>query len=172
MTVTVSKKIPVRKLLEDAGVTLVSKKDSRLMNVLSWLLPWRYAFMNRMWTTVSSRRIHAPAWVDVTGNIEPYRSVILHELVHVAQFKRWGFLMGLGYLFPLVPIPCAYWRWKFEREAYLVQIRDFGRDIDETVDTLWWSYAWLWPKPLMRAWFRREAAKPDPTLSSTGADAG
>src|SRR5262249_12017322 len=51
-------------------------------------------------------------------------SVLRHELVHVAQFERWGFL-GMVLLYGLLPLPLglAYGRARLEWEAYRETLR-------------------------------------------------
>jgi hypothetical protein len=145
--------VAVRAAIDAAGATLRSKRGSPLMAVLSYLFPWRAWFLRSAWTTIG-RTIYAPVWVDVEGNLEPYRTIIGHELVHVAQWRRWWVLLWLGYLLLPLPVGLAWCRWAAEREACLVQLRA-GADIDAIVDVLWRRYGWPWPRCLMRRWFRR-----------------
>lgn len=146
----------IRAGLKAAGATLRSKKGSTLINVLSYLLPWRSWFL-RTWTTIG-RTIYAPTHVDIAGPLHPYATTIAHELVHVAQWRRFWAFLWLGYILLPLPVLFAWCRWAAEREAYLVDIRA-GRSVDDVVNTLWRSYGWPWPKPLMRRWFVKELSK-------------
>lgn len=148
---------PVRAALASAGARLRSKRGSALMALLSLLLPWRAWFLRHAWTTIG-RTIYAPVWVDVAGPIGAYREIIEHELVHVAQWRRWWILFPLSYLLLPLPIGMAWCRWRWEREAYLVQIRA-GATVDAVVDTLWRRYGWPWPRAWMRRWFWRALAQ-------------
>lgn len=83
-----------------------------------------------------------------------------HETVHLNQFARYGVLLTslLYLLFPL-PIGLAYFRYKFERDAYLaghLYARSLGweRDIESYVTLLSGpAYLWAWPASWVRKWF-------------------
>lgn len=57
-------------------------------------------------------------------------AILEHEAVHVGQFRRFGFgsawlgVLPMFFLYVLLPVPIgfAYFRWRFEREAYAVGI--------------------------------------------------
>ena len=62
-------------------------------------------------------------------------------------------------LLPL-PVGLAWFRWRWEREAYLPEVlaaADCEREqvIERICQSLWWGYAWPWPREWMREWFRR-----------------
>lgn len=81
--------------------------------------------------------------------------LIKHESIHVEQQRRLGFWLFLAiYLLWPMPVLFAWGRWRLEREAYLVDIATKRLTIDDAVNVLWARYAWPWPKPLMRRWFR------------------
>lgn len=155
----------IRVILQRERVQVVNKRNSRLMRFLGWLFALvNYDFMGRAWTTVSHKRIYAPVRVDVDGDLEPHRSSLEHELVHIRQFRwisfpllafLWRIIFRIGYVFAPVPVLFAAWRWFAERPAYLLQIERHGREVDEVVDTLWRVYAFPWPKEWMRAWFNK-----------------
>jgi len=109
-------------------------------------------FVSHYWTTLG-RTIWYPTTVD-----DPYRYVTLirHECVHVSQWRKWNVLFWLTYLMLPLPIGLAWFRWRWEREAMLVNIRaayDPAREIERCVNALWREYAWTWPKKRMRKWF-------------------
>lgn len=80
-----------------------------------------------------------------------------HEMVHVDQWERLGFLPFLCLYF-LVPLPVLFsGRWFIEREAYLVELK-YGVPVDRIVEELWTGYTWPWPKALMRRWFQEKVA--------------
>lgn len=146
-----------------SGVRFVTKKDSLLMRLIGFLLsPFNPRFLSSYWTTIG-RTIYVP-WrsADVLEDmgspqwVRKNRRVIAHELVHVAQFERWGLLvMALLYLGPspfvailapvllvlgvpwfvllavfvlLAPLSVglAWGRWRVEREAYLSDMESLG----------------------------------------------
>lgn len=131
-------------------------------------------------------------WVGVPWDWELYSeygraATIEHETVHVKQCRRCGFgnvylgilPFSLLYIFAPLPIGLAWFRWRFEREAYAHGIRfalarhddpsdgRFGSEarsyywsflIDQAVDQLTGgAYAWTWPfRGSVRAYFERE----------------
>jgi hypothetical protein len=142
--------------LSDQRVRLLAKRDSRLMRVLAALLRLvgTRGFNERFWTTLG-RTIYYPTSVR-----DPYAhpDILAHELVHVQQWKRWGVFLWISYVLLPLPIGLAWFRFRWEREAYLVQIAaaaDREREIDRIVDVLWFGYARPWPRSWMRRWFRR-----------------
>lgn len=139
--------------LEEAGVRLVCKDQSRLMGTIGILLRFvgNPRFMDGFWTTLG-RTIYYPR-----GLTQPERcaTILRHELVHVRQFERYGVLL-MGILYLLVPLPFgfSYFRWRFEREAYLVNLAAGERPSD-LAHRLWTGYGWPWPKTWMERWFER-----------------
>jgi hypothetical protein len=114
-----------------------------------WFVPDNY------WITIKDT-IYYP-----TGFKEPEKrlDIIEHEAVHPPQWKKYG-TFGFIVLYLLIPVPFffAYFRYKIEREAYLVNIIRGDWTIEEVVDALWSGYCWSWPKPLMRKWFKKQTA--------------
>ncbi len=174
------------KVLEDAiahmkshGGRIVEKKGF-FWNFLHYVimvltLGRNRSFLKGYYTTIGP-------WVGVPTNWDDWpevsrAAVIRHETVHVQQCKRMGFgnvyvgLIPFSLLYLLVPFPIgfAWFRWRFEREAYAVGIRvalslpivredDRERQIDHVVEQLTsGSYAWtatIWPgKKRVRKWF-------------------
>ncbi len=103
-------------------------------------------------------------------------AVLEHELIHVKQCAKFGLgsaivglpLYTLFYLLLPLPIGLAYFRWRFEREAYAhginvrIKIEPHRRQdkIDSAVKQLTTGlYGWTWPfKKYVRAWFERNVA--------------
>jgi hypothetical protein len=141
--------------LTEQRVVLTSKAASPLMRVCGWLL-WllgNRSFVERYWTTLG-RTIYYPGCVT-----DPlaHPVVLEHELVHVRQWERWGVLLWISYLLLPLPIGLCWFRFRWEREAYLVELRhaaDPERELERIVDALWLGYAFPWPRPWMRRWFR------------------
>lgn len=151
------------------GIVVVTKDESRLMQLIAWLLrPVNPDFMTAYWTTPWDT-IFAPVGTDVTAPDfeERHAGVLKHEMVHVRQFRRIGpVAYWLLYLFFPLPIFFAWGRYRFEREAYLTQVlaanpgSDRDAQIEWVVGLLGGSpYLWAWPKAWIRAWFKTQAAR-------------
>ena len=143
-------------------VRLVPKHGSRSMRAAALLLRviGSRGFMERYWTTVG-RTVYYPSCVR-----DPYAhpDVLAHELVHVRQWERWGVLLWASYLLLPLPFGLAWFRWRWEREAYLAQIEhaeDRAREIERVVNALWFGYGRPWPRAWMRRWFERAAQHRD-----------
>lgn len=146
--------------LRERGVTVKTKDKSRLMRLIGVVLGLFGLDFNRFWTTIGPRTIYAPVGTRLTaGELQRQRVIIEHELVHIGQARRWPGWFQLSYLLLPLPFGLAYFRWVWERRAYLVDIRAGRLSIEEVVDTLWASYGWCWPRPLMRRWFEREVSR-------------
>jgi len=115
-------------------------------------------FLEEYWITLG-RTVHYPASVR-----DPYQhpQVIEHELVHVRQWERWGVLLWISYLFLPLPFGLAWFRWRWEREAYLGDLErrldpaERALAVDEVVESLWVGYGWPWPRRWMKRWFERQ----------------
>jgi len=135
------------------GARLVNKRNSKFMWVLSKLLFFNKHFMTHYWTTIG-RTIYPPTTV-----IDPwkYHDTIYHELEHVDQWAKWTVLFWLSYLLLPLPIGFAWFRWKWERDGYLHNIRA-GDEIEPIIQVLGSAgYGWCWPKKWMREWFEENA---------------
>lgn len=126
---------------------------------------WLTRFLNlfggkNFWTTIGST-IYYP------DNLDPnkFPEVIEHEKTHIAQYKKLTAPLFL-FLYVLIPLPIffAYFRWKFEREAYLVEAKLYLAEkrtnvnelVENMVQTMWAGYVFPWPKSLMRKWFLKQ----------------
>lgn len=143
--------------LQGLGVMVRDKRDSVLMQLIGamfFLLGKRRWFLDATWTTIGPRTIWAPRGTPL-DRLDRYEDIVRHELVHIAQARRWPILWQLGYLL-LLPAGLAYVRWRSERAAYLVQIRMGTRTVEDVVKTLGGiGYLWCWPRPWMRRWFAK-----------------
>lgn len=138
-------------------VEVVRKDKSWLMRAIGFFLgAW---FMERAWTTISPWRIYYPTTLDSfwVGRSPAEGLVIEHESVHIRQARRWPVLWQLSYLLAPVPVLLAWFRWRWEREAYLVQLYASAATPAELAETLWRRYAWPWPKAWMVRWFDERA---------------
>ena len=102
--------------------------------------------------------------------IEDRWATLRHELVHVRQFERWGVLMAMAYLLLPLPLGLAWFRMRFEREAYEETLRAHfelgGRAAVEKLRAhvvaqfTSGAYGWMWPFPRAVArWFDRVVAE-------------
>ena len=72
--------------------------------------------------------------------------------------SAWWGVAGAAVLLPL-SIGLAYFRWRIERVAYMIQVRaawQRPKAIEHIVGVLWTGYLWSWPRSWMRRWFERE----------------
>jgi hypothetical protein len=101
--------------------------------------------------------------------IEDRYATLRHELVHVRQFERWGVVMAVAYLLLPLPLGLAWFRMRFEREAYEETLRTWhelgGRAAVERLrehvisQFTSGSYGWMWPfRRTMERWFDSFAA--------------
>jgi hypothetical protein len=113
---------------------------------------WSWVGLGDVWTTVG-RTIYFPRPQWVSRRL----ATVEHEIVHVEQWRKWGPLLWLTYLLGLpLPIGLAWFRYRWEREAYLVQL-DAGASPEDIVDVLCGPlYLWCWPKPWALRWFRAQ----------------
>ena len=142
------------------GVKIIRKDHSWLMRLIGTIMGWfNVDFMGSAWTTISRHRIYAstrtPESIEQHENLEQWERVIRHELVHIRQVKKYKWFWQFSYLFLYFPVGLAWFRWRWEREAYLESdIRQFGRDPDEVADLLTKMYFHPWPNAWMKRWFK------------------
>lgn len=149
---------------------LVAKSDSRLMKVIDRFLKiitfgTQKYFMLTYTSTIGCTVYFAKNW----ANIPDYRKerCLRHERVHMRQAKKWTpFLYAILYLFVPLPVCFAWFRMKFEMEAYTETMRcvclQEGREalLDPkfkmyvTIQFLEGRYFWMWPfKGYINRWF-------------------
>ena len=137
------------------------KSKSTLMRVINVFLRvitfgQMKTFMSSFTTTLGETIYTPEKWSSIP---EASRvRVLLHELVHMRQKKRYTFvLFAYLYLFFPFPVGLAYFRMKFEREAYEVSMRDVAEShgikalkeprYREAMISHFTSaqYFWMWP---------------------------
>jgi hypothetical protein len=104
-------------------------------------------------TTTIGRLVAFPEGTDLYHATKRDLLVLMHERRHVLQFDKYGLLlMSLLYLFVPLPIGLAYFRYKFEMEAYRDEYR-YAQANGWDVDPDWFlqnlcgaPYLWAWPK--------------------------
>lgn len=107
--------------------SVAMKRDSRLMKIISVVLTVvtlgsMRTFMTDFITTIGNTVYVPDDWYQ--GDDVPRMIVLRHERVHMRQKKQYGMvLFSLMYLLFPLPGGLAYFRTKFEREAYAETIR-------------------------------------------------
>lgn len=124
-----------------------STTATKIRRKTRWWGPFRHT-----WTTIG-HTIYAPA--DCYDPLDDYVS-LEHELVHVEQWNRYGIWFWISYLFLPIPFGLAWFRWRWEREAYSTELIYWWTP-EQIVDVLASrTYLWPWPKKKMLAWFQKE----------------
>ncbi len=124
-------------------------------------------YMTRYHTVIADTLYVPEAW----HSMDDVARVILlrHERVHLRQRRRYGFLpFATLYLVPFFPLGLAYWRARFEWEAYRETLRataelrglpalDDGALRQEIVRRfVSGDYGWMWPfSRTIERWFDR-----------------
>jgi hypothetical protein len=146
---------------EIPGFRIVRKDESRLHRFIHrFLIVVTFGGM-REYLTSYQTTIGRTVWVTSDwDDRDPRRRYVTlrHEAVHLRQFRRWT-LPGMALLYVLLPLPLglAWFRARFEMEAYADTIRataevfgpEAARDpelraeiIEEFTGP---SYGWMWP---------------------------
>ena len=147
--------------VEFPGFRIVSKASSPTQRAIHWALVVLTLGQNRAYldgyhTTIGRRIYVTGSWESMSRD---QRWLLLrHERVHLGQFRRYT-LVGMALLYLLVPLPfgLAYFRARFEREAYAETIRGsaelhgpahvrepgFREGILEQFTGP--AYGWMWP---------------------------
>lgn len=138
----------------------VNKSDSNLMKAISWFLLMlsfgkNTSFMEHFTTTIGYTMYVPNGWDTWTE--QSRLAVLRHEHVHMGQARSCGvFWYSFLYLFVFFPIGLAYWRMRFERQAYVETLRayrDYGFSFDDARKQAICAYftgpayGWMWPFP-------------------------
>jgi hypothetical protein len=125
------------------------------------------SYLESFQTTIGNTIYVTPDW-DLLS-VEQRYVTLRHEAVHLRQFRRWT-LPGMAICYVLLPLPLglAWFRARFEKEAYAESVRAaqdvWGRDyvrqpgfrnsiIDQFLSA---SYGWMWPfRGSMLRWYNR-----------------
>ena len=157
---------------EIPGFRIVRKDQSRLHRAIDIAL--RIATFGRMRDYLDSYQTTIRRTIYVTSDWDTWdpdrRYVTLrHEAVHLRQFRKWTLpVMALLYIFLPLPMGLAYFRARFEMEAYEESIRaaaevwgpgvpsgtEFRTHVVEQF--LGPSYGWMWPfRRHIERWYDR-----------------
>ncbi len=106
---------------------ILKKEDSRLMKLVDVLLKIiTVGQMNTFLTgfiTTMGNKVYIPAsWQDL--NLVNKIEILRHERIHMRQSKKYGrFIFSFLYLMAPLPVGLAFFRRKFEMEAYEESMR-------------------------------------------------
>jgi len=158
----VRKEFPNFKVMQKANSSLMKAIDIFLKVITFWKMK---DFMQSFITTVG-----VTVYVPGTWNKRPAQSrmaVLRHERIHMRQAKKYTRpLFSFLYLFFPLPIGLAYFRMKFEKEAYEETLRAlkeyygiesianvrFRDDLIKHFTTA--EYYWMWPfKKSLEKWY-------------------
>jgi hypothetical protein len=108
---------------------LIEKKDSAFMKALDIGLKiitfWQMTTFMTKFTTTVGYKVYTPVDWDQHDRV----SVLKHEAVHMRQMRRDGRVwMWFSYMFLWFPCVFAYFRKKYEQEAYEVTIRHRAKE--------------------------------------------
>ncbi|MCP4446421.1 MAG: hypothetical protein GY811_13910 [Myxococcales bacterium] len=118
--------------------------------------------------TTLGQRIYVPDHWEESSEDSRYVT-LCHERIHMRQFRKFTW-PGMTLLYLLVPLPMglAYFRARFEMEAYAESVRaaaevwgpDYVRDADYRDHVLSQfmgaSYGWMWPfRKRLERWYQR-----------------
>lgn len=154
----------------------VTSKDQQwkpLWKVIHWFLKIltfgkQDEFYEKFTTTIGKTVFFPAGWKFEEATVSNCIT-LRHEGRHVQQFLKWGlgneylgiFIVGLFYLFVPLPVCFAWFRYKFEREAYKISYYatlelGYEPNIEHYVDLLTGpQYLWTWIfKKKVRAWFK------------------
>ena len=128
----------------DKDYKIKYKNESLLMKILGFITkPFCPKFMTTYTTTVG-KTIYLPTKFESFA--KRYQiMIIMNEKKHIEQYKKYFPFYGLMYLFLPFPILFAYFRLKFECEAYAINIDAKLITYDEVIESLSGpTYFWTW----------------------------
>ena len=165
--------LTVQILKEFPDFRTINKSDSRLMKVIDRVL--RIITLGKMSTymtgfiTTMGTTVYVPdSWDSMSETSK--MTVLRHERVHMRQARRYGRLwFSLLYLLVPLPLGLAWFRAKFEMEAYeeslAAMLEYYGADSlgpksrtqDNTIRHFMSAeYFWMWPfRGYMDRWYTR-----------------
>lgn len=150
---------------------IIKKTDSRFMKFINIFLyvssfGKMKTFMNSFITTIGTTVYVPDSWDD--RSVSSKAITMRHERVHMRQARDFGRIaFSLLYLFFPVPLVFAYFRMKFEKEAYEESLKAayeyygtklFTQALKDDIVQHFTSaeYMWMWPwKKSMEEWYDR-----------------
>jgi hypothetical protein len=157
---------------EVPGFRVMKKSASRMHRAIHWGLVavtfgQMRSYLGSFHTTIGKTVYVTDDWDDRSA-LDRYVTM-RHEAVHLRQFRRWT-LPGMALLYVFLPLPLglAYFRARFEKEAYAETIRAtaeaYGmervrdrRFRDQIIGQFTGpSYGWMWPfRRSLERWYDR-----------------
>jgi hypothetical protein len=155
---------------EFPGFRIIPKASSRTQQLIHRLVAvvtfgGNRSYLDGYHTTIGRRIYVTSGWDQMSRD---RRWLLLrHERVHMRQFRRFTF-PGMTLLYLLIPLPVglAYFRARFEKEAYaetirgsaelygVGHVRDPAFRADIIVEFTGPSYGWMWPfRGAMERWY-------------------
>jgi len=161
--------------LPERGVKIAYKSQFWVFKVLAWLLKvatfGKLSTFNTEFITTIGHTIYVPDDYEQYDAIDKV-AILRHELTHVSDFEKYGVVgFSLFYLLLYFPIGLAYFRYKFERTAYINEFKvtlkyfpTYSKDAlaQELADTMASAdYLWCWPfKKSVYNWARAQLDQP------------
>ncbi len=155
---------------------IVQKSDSWFQRVIhvalvAVTLGQMRSYLDGYYTTIG-KTLYVTKWWDRCDPDERYIT-LCHELIHLRQFRRYTPpLMSVLYLLIPLPMGLAFFRAKFEKEAYAETLRATqecygnaairGDSLRERILGQFTSasYGWMWPfRKHMEQWYDSECSK-------------
>jgi hypothetical protein len=149
---------------------VIKKTDSKLMKLIDVFLKMitfgqMKTFMTSFITTLGANVYVTEKW-EFTRLVDKVE-VLRHERIHMRQAKKYGrFLFSFLYLLFPLPVGLAYFRKKFEQEAYEESIRAIYQyhgekaasslQVKEFIISQFTTanYFWMWPfKKSVEEWY-------------------
>jgi len=157
---------------EIPGFRIVRKDHSRFQRAIHRALVvitfgQMREYLDGYQTTIGRTIYVTPDW-DERGDLDRYVT-LRHEAVHLRQFRRWSLpVVALLYLLVPLPLGLAWFRARFERDAYAETIRATAEvwgaaaarepEFRERIlrQFLGPSYGWMWPfRRSIDRWYER-----------------
>ena len=163
---------------EIPGFRIVRKDRSRLHRAIHVAL--KALTFGRMTNYLDSYQTTIGKTVYVTADWDEWSSdrryvTLRHEAIHLRQFRKYTLpVMALLYVLLPLPMGLAYFRARFEKEAYAETIRAaaevWGPEVPRSADYRAYvigqftgaSYGWMWPfKSHLTRWYNQILASLD-----------
>lgn len=159
--------VEVKKEFPDFDI--IKKSDSKLMKLIDICLKvltfgQMNKFMTGFITTIGAKVYVHDSWQD--SSLASKSEIIRHERIHMRQAKKYGrFLFSFLYLMFPLPGGLAYFRKKFEQEAYEESMRALYEYLGEKAFTpsnkefilsqfTSANYFWMWPfRKSLEIWY-------------------
>lgn len=161
--------------VEFSDFEIIPKKDSKLMKTIDVILKTitfgkMKHFQTNFTTTLGNKIYTSSSWDDYSPATKI--QILRHERIHMRQSRKYGRVL-FSFLYLMVPLPCgiAYFRKKFEMEAYEESLKiihqhrgekAFTPDLKEFYVSQFVSanYFWMWPfRKNVEAWYDGVVAK-------------